>query len=239
VNHPLGVLVTGIEHSGTSLLSLLLERHPLLCGGFECGLLLGDSPGDFPKLEPWYQWMMDPVEFGHWGIPRSAMHEIVESADWAGAYRKIIEHSPRFDRPDQRVVDKAPRYRLNLAEILDKVPAEIRCLVIEKNLENLWRSFRRRTDFNDFADRCRVYQVAKRRAQKAHGDRIKIIRYENLCTNVAEEVGTALAFLGLEFQEEFVPDAADIGAHYRLSTGDQLADEELRAIGDLREELGN
>ena len=63
------------------------------------------------------------------------MHEIVESADWAGAYRKIMEHSPRFDRPDQRVVDKAPRYRLKLAEILDKVPAEIRCLVIEKNLD--------------------------------------------------------------------------------------------------------
>ena len=237
MNQPLGVLVTGIEHSGTSLLSLLLERHPLLCGGFECGLLLADSPADFAKLEPWHQWMMDPVEIGHWGIPESVMHEITESADWAGAYRKIMEHSPRFDRPDQRVVDKAPRYRLYLTEILDKAPTEIRCLVIEKNLANLWRSFRKRTDFEDYADRCRVYHVAKRRAQKTHGDRIRIIRYEELCTHVAEEVGAALSFLGLEFREEFVPDAADIEAHYGVSTGDHLPDEELRAIENLREEL--
>ena len=182
---------------------------------------------------------MDPVETGHWGIPESAMHEITESADWAGAYRKIIEHSPRFDRPDQRVVDKSPRYRLNLTEILDKVPAEIRCLVIEKSLENLWRSFRKRTDFEDYADRCRVYQVAKRRAQAKHSDRIRIIRYEHLCTRVVEEVGAALSYLGLEFREEFVPDAADIGAYYRISTGDRLPDEELRAIENLREELGS
>lgn len=182
---------------------------------------------------------MEPVELGHWGIPESAMHEITESADWEGAYRKIIEHSPRFDRPDQRVVDKSPRYRLDLTGILEKVPTEIRCLVIEKTLENLWRSFRKRTDFEDFADRCRVYQVAIRRAQAEHGDRIRIVRYESLCTRVAEEAAAALSFLGLEFREEFVPDAADIEAYYQISTGDFLPDEELRAIENLRKELGS
>jgi hypothetical protein len=239
VNHPLGVLVTGIEHSGTTLLSLLLGRHPQLCGGFECGLLLADSPKDFAKLEPWHQWMMDPIEIGHWGIPKSAMHEITESADWAGAYQKIIEHSPLFGRPDQRVIDKSPRYRLNLSEILDKVPEEIRCLVIEKTLENLWLSFRKRTDFEDYAGRCRLYRATRRRALAKHGDRIRIIRYENLCTRVVEEMRAAFSFLELEFREEFVPDAVDIEEYYRVGTDVCLPDEELRAIENLRKELSS
>jgi len=237
MSHPLGVIVTGIEHSGTTLLSLLLKRHPQLGGGFECGLLMADSPGDFTKIEPWYQWMTDPVRDGHWGIPDSAMHEITDSRDWAGAYRKIIEHSPLFDRPDQRVVDKTPGYRVDLTEILAKVPSEIPCLIIEKNLENLWRSYRKRTSFEDFVNRYRAYQVEKLRALVAHPGRIRIVRYEILCTRVAEVVESALSFLGLGFQDGFVPDATDIGAHYRKSTGDHLPEEELRAIESLRAEL--
>lgn len=90
---PVAAIVTGIEHSGTTHLGNLLRCHPSLSGGLECGVLLGDSPADFPGFSPFYEWMMWTGP-GGWGISPDQMDEICRSRSWNEMYRGICRYSP-------------------------------------------------------------------------------------------------------------------------------------------------
>ena len=53
----LSAIVTGLENSGTTVLSELLMSAPKHFGGFECGLLLACTPKDFEHVSPFYNWL--------------------------------------------------------------------------------------------------------------------------------------------------------------------------------------
>ena len=53
--YPVRVVITGMERSGTTLLSTLLKQNSCIDGGFECGFLLADTPRDFKGVRPWYE----------------------------------------------------------------------------------------------------------------------------------------------------------------------------------------
>ncbi len=199
---PLLCVVTGMEHSGTTFLSKLLTAHPRVNAAFECGVLLGDSPAEIPKLEPWSDWFVKPIEEGHWGLTPSQFAEVAAAADWDGAYARIIEHCPLFLEGETQIVDKSPRYLQDLPEILAKVP-NTPCLVLEKDALLMFHSYKRRgfgvKRFASYFNRC---QSALREAEKQFS--VLRVSQERLSANQSEVFRELCDYLGLEFDEQYV-----------------------------------
>ena len=77
----LGVIVTGFEHSGTTVLSQLVMSAPRHFGGFECGLLLACTPREFANVEPFHSWLP-----GQWKLAAGALELIEGARNFADAY---------------------------------------------------------------------------------------------------------------------------------------------------------
>ena len=232
------VIVTGIEHSGTSLLARLLLQHPDLAGGFEGGLLLAPEPARFPEIDPWYEWMMDAIEAGHWGVPESLVHRICEAGTWEGAYAAIRATSPLFTSAHQRLLDKTPAYQGCLDQVLGKAPAGTPCLIIEKSPANLWRSFRKRTTFAEFEGRFRRFQVNLRRAASTHGASIVRIQHESLCCDLAGELARAFHVIGLDDSPAFAREAGAIRSRFESDSAVGLPAPEADQVRALADGLG-
>jgi len=55
----LRAIVTGLEHTGTTVLSMMLFNAPCVIGAWETGFLLANTPGDIRKVLPWLRWHMN------------------------------------------------------------------------------------------------------------------------------------------------------------------------------------
>ena len=198
---PVRVLITGIEHSGTTLLSTLLKQDPRLNSGFECGFLLADSPQAFKNVHPWYEWMQESVSVQQWGVSAKNMEYICSSKSWEEAYRKLLNYSPVFDsKQTQQICDKTPRYLSCLDDVLDKLPDFIPCIVIEKDVENLWRSHKKRnSSLDNFCQKFELYNNGLRRAIKRHGCRIHRVKYEALCNDLYCHLSNIFSIIDLPF----------------------------------------
>ena len=49
----LRAIVTGLEHSGTTVFSKILFNVPCIIGAWETGLLLAKTPRDIRRVQPW------------------------------------------------------------------------------------------------------------------------------------------------------------------------------------------
>lgn len=202
---PVRVIITGIEHSGTTLLSRLLKQDPGLRSGFECGFLLADTPRDFMNIHPWYEWMQEPVSAHQWGVSSKHMEQICSAGSWEEMYRRLIHFSPVFDQSShQQVCDKTPRYLSCLDTVLEKLPDFVPCLVIEKDIENLWLSHKKRNAGLDSF--CRMYEkycTGLRYALEKHPARVHRINYEELCHNLDGQLKNVFSIIGLPFRAEY------------------------------------
>lgn len=122
------VIVTGMEHSGTTLVSELLMSAPGLFGAFEGGFLLDDSPARFYKRGTFYKWSVQPVTSSlHWGLTKQQRDGYVTKATcFAEMYRRVHDTSPLFGigttQSSSWMVDKTPSYIYNLTRILQITP---------------------------------------------------------------------------------------------------------------------
>lgn len=203
--YPVRVVITGIEHSGTTILSILVKQHPGLNSGFECGFLLADRPQGFKDIHPWYECLQRPVSKNHWGISEEHMECICSSKSWDEAYLKLMKYSPVFDQElSQQVCDKTPRYMRYLDKVLDKLPDFVPCVVIEKDIENLWRSHKKRNSrIEDFCQNYKLYTHGLQRALKLHAKRIHRVKYEALCVDTHNQLNEIFSFLRLPFKPEY------------------------------------
>ncbi len=198
---PLLCVVTGMEHSGTTFLSKLITAHPTVNAAFECGILLGESPEEIPKLAPWSDWFTTPIDEGHWGLTAEQFAEVAAAENWDGAYAKIIEHCPLFLKGEDRIVDKSPRYLQELPKFLEKVPGTP-CLVLEKDALLMFHSYKRRgfqvKRFADYFNRC---QASLKEAET----RFPILRVsqERLSEEPSQVFRELCDYLGLEFDEKY------------------------------------
>lgn len=242
--YPVRVVVTGIEHSGTTLLSTLLQQDRSLNCGFECGFLLADSPRAFKHVHPWYEWMQEPISAKMWGLSAGQLERICGSKTWQEAYRKLIKFSPVFDKKHfQQVCDKTPRYLCCLDTVLDKLPDFIPCLVIEKNVESLWRSHRRRNiNLEEFSEVYLKYNNGLRRALQRHGSRIHQISYEALCNNLYEQLSYIFSIVDLPFRPEYASKKTNrIQGYYKRMKRElkPLTGKEEDCLNILREETSD
>ena len=123
----LSVIVTGTDHSGTTMLAQLIKSDPSLFGGFECGLLLDreDLLND-PRI-PFYDWLMWDIRNDLWGLTRESRDLVVNDARCdAEMYARLHQYSPLFHYSPNRdagIVDKSPAYlSKGLVKAMDRTP---------------------------------------------------------------------------------------------------------------------
>jgi len=124
--NPLVCVTTGMEHSGTTLASQLLNGHPRVASGVECGLLLSHIV-DFHKIEPFYEWLCGDG----WGRALLPQHreKLLKARSYAEAYC-LLGRFKGLGQEDSRlryiftgsnlIYDKTPRYVYQLGRIAKK-----------------------------------------------------------------------------------------------------------------------
>lgn len=143
----LAVIITGMEHSGTTFLANILNNSiPNAGGGFECGLLLSKySPKNFVRVQPFYDWFCLPQDIGHWGFSKVQREHIISTNSWNEAYSRLRDtYSEKHQFSIDLVIDKTPAYCYNLKKVLNRTSEQIPVLVTIKNIYTLYFSFKKR-----------------------------------------------------------------------------------------------
>ncbi len=207
---PLHALVCGFEKSGTTLLNEILRRHPALDSGFECGMLLGNSPRDFPGIQPYFTFFRDK-----WRVSREDMDWICDTDDWSSCYARIRERSPVIEDKSVSLFDKTPIYMKHLPEVLARMP-DIPCVVNVRDPRALmlswarWSGHRDREEqflaetFDKQVERYLSYGRGYRTAAESSAGRLYLNRFETLCTAPVKSLESLFAFHGLVFEEEYL-----------------------------------
>jgi hypothetical protein len=208
--YPLRAIVCGYEKSGTTLLNEVLRRHPGLDSGFECGMLLGDSPKDFAKFQPHYAFFKSG-----WQLSREDMHYIFAAEGWGECYRRARERSPLITDKNAQIFDKTPVYMLHLPSVLQKVPG-IPCVVSVRDPRALMLSWAHWSGHGEDAEawitanldaylqRYLGYAEGYCAALEQHGSRILLSRFEELCLEPQQRMRQIFTFLGLDFSEQYL-----------------------------------
>jgi hypothetical protein len=114
----LALVICGVEHSGTTLLSDLFRQVPGWGAGFETGVLLADTPADFPMVDPHF------ASFAaNWRLSDADLAELCAAPDFAGFYRRLAAKAGVLPPGTLAIFDKTPRYMLALKDCLGRVPA--------------------------------------------------------------------------------------------------------------------
>ena len=116
-------IITGMERSGTTYISKLVNSHSNIFSGFECGILLEDL-NKFDNCLPFSKWLAHP-NF-HFGLPKNYLNEI-KYYNYDNIYDYIYIHKGSYDDNIQKLikksdffVDKTPRYIYHFEEIYNK-----------------------------------------------------------------------------------------------------------------------
>lgn len=125
-------VVTGIEHSGTTLLSQLFNGHPEIASGVECGILLSDIH-DFNQVVPFYDWLaVDIISEKNWGwgISTADRDYLLMSKTFEEFYQRLNERKGLVRTPGPLkdkfleatlIIDKTPRYIYELDKVMRKI----------------------------------------------------------------------------------------------------------------------
>lgn len=138
-------IVTGTEHSGTTVMSQLIMSAPKVYGGVECGMLLASEPSQFDQVVPFYEWML-VNKSSWWDISNDQRASLLESSCFAEMYTRLRQYSPLYQHPVNTkswVIDKTPRYIRHLVAVMDKTPG-VPVVVTLKSRENQLNSFLKR-----------------------------------------------------------------------------------------------
>jgi SAM-dependent methyltransferase len=196
-------LVCGFERGGTTALSEVLRQAPGVEAGFEGGFLLARDPMSFPSVEPYYG-----MALRGWNLALEDMDYVCSAPGWEEMYRRLAE---RF-RPGERVrvFDKTPRYMERLAEVMAKVPGVPVIVVVRDPRALFWswlkRAGERPADWLEaYPARYHSYAAGYRAARRAGlGDRLLLVRHEDLSLHPEEEARRIFSFLGLDFDPAYL-----------------------------------
>lgn len=223
-------VITGMEKSGTTFLSKLLASDPAIMCGFECGLLLSNIR-DFSQVQPFFSWMTESADIGHWGIPSENLHEICSAESYHDAYRRIKKHAGSVGssrakdcfRNAKWVLDKTPKYIFHLESVMKKI--DVPFIVIEKDIVLQYVSFaKRKIRMEDFIVAYSEYRYHLRLAKKEHADRLLVVSYEELMKNQEHVMKEISHFL-------------DIPYYARASLNEYYQKTGLQMHGGLRENV--
>ncbi|KAJ8601616.1 hypothetical protein CTAYLR_007254 [Chrysophaeum taylorii] len=201
-------ILTGIERSGTTILSQLVMSSPEVFGGFECGLLLTSNPREFRSVNPFYEWMTQSPLVRMWALNPSDLEHLCATATChAEFYAGLRRLSPILNE-SHGIIDKTPRYIYHLGDVMRRSPG-VPVVVIRKTKDELLRSWNNRAASGQKVPRDPLNLLSLAGAELAEAletfpDRILTIQFGDLISNPNATMHRVFDFLGLEWKYEYV-----------------------------------
>jgi hypothetical protein len=135
-------IICGVEHSGTTLASDLFRQIPGCDSGFECGVLLADSPQAFKGMNPFYNNMK-----GGWRLTDRALESACAKETFDEFYDSIYKDS-ELVQGSRIKFDKTPRYITKIQSIRQKCNVPV--IAMTKSIEGIaWSDYKRSAFFKN------------------------------------------------------------------------------------------
>lgn len=180
-NTPAEFILAGYERGGTTLLSDLFRANGFE-SGFECGVLLGSSPSDFPKISPYWDMLIDG-----WNIDANARSEAIKG-DFSEFY--ISLRNSAFPEFRGRIFDKTPKYMECLGLCLNRAEFLKGAVIIHRDPRAVFVSMARRLspglsvaesiekNFRNLTDRYLSYFIGS--AAHLNNPKVMFIPFEDI-----------------------------------------------------------
>lgn len=185
-------VVTGMQHSGTTYLNKVINSHPRIMSGLECGILLGNLK-NFEVIKPFSDWLKDESNFA---LPDDCLEKIKnmtyeqayvyiqknKGKNFKGNiknYHNILQKAPNF-------TDKAPRYIYELENIHSKIKdLNIPIFIVLKKYDEIYYSWvlKRKIDINVFINNIELCIKSLKYISINKPDNIYLFEYQNLINN--------------------------------------------------------
>lgn len=146
MNRKIVAIVTGMQHSGTTYLNNIINSHPRIMSGFECGILLGNL-NNFEQVKPFSDWLKTGKT--HFGLPDDYLEKI-KNMNYEQVYNYIqANKGSKNDCFYQTLIkkcanftDKAPAYIYQLENIHNKIAhLKIPIIIVLKNYDEVYYSW--------------------------------------------------------------------------------------------------
>jgi len=200
-------IVTGTQHSGTTIVSQLIMSAPNVYGGEECGVLLAPKPSDFNKVKPYYDWTTRSTSEGFWGISTDQQAMLLKSACHAEMYTQLRRYSGLYSHPSNKnslILDKTPLYVRMLVDVMDRSP-DVPVVVTEKSFDDQMKSLNKRGVKKKLAKLIiKIKDDNLREALGKYPDRLHIVNMTAFYLEPHTVMRQVFEFLGLEWQPEYL-----------------------------------
>lgn len=207
-------VICGLEHSGTTLLSDIFRQVPELDSGFEGGVLLGESPKEFPTIQPFYQNMLEG-----WQITEEHLAAICNTSSFSEFYSGLEQKSQVLKPKTKNIFDKTPRYFARIFECYNKI--EVPFIATYKDPRSLvFSDFKRTGKGQNFTAWYEQYKQPKLRYlesiyKKSYCpwknqfkenklSKILCISLEEICLNTRQTMDLLFSHVGIEFKLEYL-----------------------------------
>lgn len=131
------ILLCGYERGGTTLLSDIFRSNGYE-SGFECGVLMCDSPSEFSNYQPY----MDMLS-NWWGISEDEASALCRG-DFKEFYTKLIQLSFPSVNDRTKFFDKTPIYMSKLGKALNQTDFINKACVIHRDPRSIFVSWAKR-----------------------------------------------------------------------------------------------
>ena len=195
-------IVCGMEHTGTTLISDLFRQLPNIDSGFECGVLLKDTPSEFSTMKPFA-----PNMLKGWGITQDELDTCCKASSFEEFYARLMSVSRSLSEGTTAIFDKTPRYLSDLTNVLRRSAVPV--VVSYKDPRAMVCSDFKRAKVEDFDVWYDAYMPAKlgyftacykQYASHKTDDRVVTVGLEELAMNSRTTMERMFAHVGEEFQ---------------------------------------
>jgi len=204
-------IITGIEHSGTTITSSLVMNVPNLYGAFETGLLLSDTPSGFQNVTPpfFYKALTAPKKHHFWGLTHEQREELLHAHCPAEQYQLLRRHSPIYHVHNTSwIVDKTPAYTNQLFSIMQRTPG-VPVIVTQKEDAAVIRSLQKRGAGKGSIQRRLVnFHRELTLCQSNFPARLYVLNHTTFTTSPNTVMTELFAFLGLLWDPSYLTNAA-------------------------------
>jgi hypothetical protein len=208
-------IIGGHERGGTTLFIEILKNHPLINGGFECGMLMWKSPIEF--INSGIHWEIFKTT---WCGNNSINAVKVCTTESFSEACDLIHQFKGYD-DNVKLFYKSPAYMLHLNAVLSRCSRP--CIIISRDPRGLFWSRCKHNDIlpgdagiDQFCDRYNDYASSLEQALEIHKDRILIIQYEKFCQNPIRWGKTLFNFIGLDFEDAYIDSFDNKRASYSV-----------------------
>ena len=204
-------IITGLEHSGTTMASRLVMNAPHLYGAFELGLLLSENPRGFRHVKPqfFYESITKPVNKQWWGITNNQREKLLEAKCHAEQYNLLRKYSPIYQVHNSSwIVDKTPRYYRTLYSIMQRTP-KVPVIVTQKDDESIIRSFQKRgTSKKGIEQYLTIFHHQLKLSKKHFPERLFIMNQTAFTEDPDGVMVELFKFLGLQWDTSYLTNDA-------------------------------